>query len=233
MDNHQFSTIYCAGCGYSVQVPVRCHRRFCAVCGRSAAARARARMQWIINTFPKTKSQRWRLLTLTVQSSADLQEQIERLIKGFRRLRNRKDWKRDVIGGLYVMEVTHSEKGWHAHIHIVMMSVYMPQHYLSRIWKSITGSPIVDIRQCKNNGLATYLTQYLTKCDVPTEHRSELETVMHDRRLWSPFGFCHDLNMQYVPQKPKCPCCGDDAWMSQRQVDRLWVKHDQYARGSP
>lgn len=233
MDTHEYSTIYCASCGHPVHVPVRCGLRFCSVCSASAAGRARSRLQWIINNFEKQKRKRWKFLTLTLRSTEDLSKQLEHLISSFRKLRNRRLWKDSVTGGLYVVELTHSPKGWHCHLHVIMQSSYIPQYHLSRVWNAISGSPVVDIREVKNNGLATYLTQYLTKCDVPLDHRNEAEDAMRGRRMWSPFGLAHDLNCQYKPQPAPCPCCGCEEWMSDWRVNQLWREHRAGAQYAP
>ena len=135
---------------------------------------------------------------------------MDTLIHSFRRLRSRKLWSENVAGGCYVIETTWGNGGWHVHLHIVCLCRYIPQHQLSRVWKTISGAKIVDIRRCKPGDLSGYVTHYLTKFDFPPEHRQEARDAMQGRRLWSPFGICHDVNLQYVrpPYRcPECQCC--------------------------
>jgi hypothetical protein len=224
MDNrHDYSTIYCANCGHTVQIPVRCGLRFCSICSRSAAARAHARISFICNNIKKTKSEGWKLITLTLISSEDLKTMIDSLVTGFRKLRNRRVWKETVRGGIYVLEITHSTRGWHAHLHVLCMGKFFPQHLLSRTWKAITGSSIVDIRQVQPGGAIGYITHYLTKFDLTTGDRADAEAAVKNRRLWSPFGIAHDLNLKYVPAKVPCPHCGALHWVSQWEVDHAMI----------
>lgn len=159
-------------------------------------------------------------MTLTIQSQEDLSPMITSLIVAFRRLRSRNLWKESVRGGVYVLEVTHSVKGWHAHLHVIMMARYIPQHFLSRIWKAVSGSPVLDIRQVKGKSPVGYVTHYLTKFDLPPEVAAEAEAAIRNRRLWSPFGIAHDLNQQYKPAPVPCPHCGQCAWISERAIER-------------
>lgn len=217
---HDYSTIYCQSCGHSHAIPVRCGRRFCAVCSRQQASRTRRRLEWICGKMLKPKTYGWKFITLTLVSSEDLATMIDSLISGFRKLRSRKLWQSAVSGGVYVLEVTHSARGWHAHIHVIAMMRYVPQHHLSVVWKTITGSPIVDIRAVKGNSPIGYVTHYLTTWDLPPDVVTDAEAAVKNRRLWSPFGTAHDLNLTYVPPLFPCPHCGEVAWISQRAIDR-------------
>lgn len=209
---HDFRTIYCSRCGSNHQVPVRCRDRFCPICSKVAAGRTRARLQWLIGKVPKRKTHKWTLITLTLASSDDLSSQIDHLVKSFRKLRSRHVWTDNVTGGLYVIEVTSSKAGWHAHLHIICQCRYIPQHQLSRVWQTVSGSRIVDIRRCRPDQVAGYVTHYLTKFDIPGQGLQEARTAMRGRRLWSPFGDLHDLNLQYVRPPFYCTQCGACEW---------------------
>lgn len=209
---HDYSTIVCAGCGHTIQIPVRCGLRFCSVCSRSAAARAHARISFICNNMKKAKNERWKLITLTLISQSELAPQIDHLIKSFRRLRARKMWTEAIQGGIYVLEITRSIRGWHAHLHVLCIGKFIPQHHLSRVWQSISGSRIVDIRQVKPGAAISYVTHYLTKFDLSSADLIDAEAAVRNRRLWSPFGSAHDLNLQYKPAPVPCPHCGACDW---------------------
>lgn len=167
----------------------------------------------------KPKSYGWKFITLTLVSRQELAPMIDSLITGFRKLRGRKMWRDAVSGGVYVLEITHSEKGWHAHLHIIAMMRYVPQHHLSLVWLAITGSRIVDIRAVKGNTPVGYVTHYLTTFDVPAGDMLEAEAAVRNRRLWSPFGTAHDVNLTYKPPLYPCPHCGVVAWITQRAID--------------
>lgn len=216
---HTYTTIYCQSCGHSHAIPERCGRRFCAICSRSAATRTRRRLEWICDKMVKPKTHGWKFVTLTLVSSDDLSAMIDHLIASFRKLRNRRIWKDAVTGGVYVLEVTHGTAGWHAHLHIIAMMRYVPQQWLSAVWKSISGSPILDIRAVKGRSPIGYVTHYLTTFDLPDNVVLIAEGAVHNRRLWSPFGVAHDLNLTYVPPLYPCPQCGQVAWITQRAIE--------------
>ena len=217
---HDYTTIFCQSCGHSHAIPVRCGRRFCAICSKQAAGRTRRRLDWICGKIVKPKRYSWKFITFTLRSQSDLSKMVDDVIRGFRKLRGRKIWRDAVTGGVYVLEVTHGDKGWHAHVHVIAMMRYIPQHHLSRVWNAITGSFIVDIRQVKSRSPIGYVTHYLTTWDLPPAIVQDAEDAVRNRRLWSPFGTAHDLNLTYVPPLYPCPHCGNNAWISQRGLDR-------------
>lgn len=217
---HDYSTIFCASCGHSHAIPVRCGRRFCVICSKQSTTRTRRRLEWICDKMVKPSKHSWKFVTLTLRNRDDLSAMIDDLISGFRRLRARKLWHDAVTGGVYVLEVTHSPHGWHAHLHVIAMMRFVPQRWLSATWNSITGSMIVDIRQVKGRSPIGYVTHYLTTFDLPPELVTDAEAAVHNRRLWSPFGIAHDLNLTYVPPLYPCPHCGQVAWISQRAIDQ-------------
>lgn len=153
------------------------------------------------------------MITLTLRNMAEVEPMLNRLIDGFRRLRSRHIWSDNVAGGCYVIELTHSSTGWHVHLHALCLSRFIPQHHLSDVWTRLTRSKIVDIRRCDPHDLTGYVTKYLTTFDIPAELRYEANAAMQGRRLWSPFGICHAVNLQYHPIAYACPQCHGTSWI--------------------
>lgn len=99
------------------------------------------------------------LLTLTVKNGPDLQERHAHLERSWRTLQaRRRDWLKKgrgwtelakVSGALFSYEVTNKGKGWHPHLHaVVLLDDWLDQRKLSQEWHRITGdSFIVDVRQ--------------------------------------------------------------------------------------
>lgn len=98
------------------------------------------------------------LLTLTVKNGSDLVERHTHLECSWKKLqkkrRNAIQGKTvtelaKVAGALFSYEVTNKGKGWHPHLHaIVLLDDWLDQGKLSAEWKAITGdSFIVDIRR--------------------------------------------------------------------------------------
>jgi len=101
------------------------------------------------------------MLTLTVKNGDDIEERFSHLVKSWRTYQNR---RRDslkkgrgfnelskVDGAVFSYEFTKSDKGWHPHIHaVVLLNSKIDHIQLSKEWHSITGdSFIVDIRKLK------------------------------------------------------------------------------------
>jgi len=63
----------------------------------------------------------------------------------------------------YVCVTERTEKGW-PHFHVLMRSPFVPQHWLSDKWLSLTGAPVVDIRRVKEwKSAARYVCKYVLK----------------------------------------------------------------------
>lgn len=141
-----------------------------------------------------------RFLTLTLQSSArPLREQIHDLISSFRRMRQRKQWKRKMRGGVGTIEVTWNPKThqWHPHIHTLVDGEYWAKQLISDEWKAASnGSFIVDIEIVHGRKkMAFYVGKYVSKGTdtktLPSGRIAEFATAMHGVRLLQTFGESH------------------------------------------
>lgn len=105
------------------------------------------------------------LVTLTVKNGEDLTERLNHLRMAVRRLldgrrqttsgngRGRNPFA-SVVGGVGSFEITNTGKGWHPHVHFVVLAHHAPdQEALSDYWLRSTGdSHIVDVRPiCPDN----------------------------------------------------------------------------------
>jgi hypothetical protein len=103
------------------------------------------------------------LLTLTVKNKKNFEKVFNHLVKSFGKY---KDRRRDYLkrgtgfnefckieGAAYSYEITKSDKGFHPHIHmVVMLNDYIDVKKLSEEWLTITkDSKIVDIRKLKGD----------------------------------------------------------------------------------
>lgn len=169
--------------------PKRCHCRACPACQHRRRIRLRSlfEQRWKAMHRPK-------MLTLTLASSPKpLADQCHRIKESFRRLRARALWKQQVHGGFWVIEITRNERTqlWHVHIHAIIDSTYLPQDWLSREWKAITGdSYVIDIRQAPLRR-ARYLSKYVTKGSSVSSNGGELwqyYEALHRSRDTNTFG---------------------------------------------
>jgi len=133
------------------------------VCPFCAARRASKTVERYLDRLKvvaqHTPGQKLALLTMTVKNGDDLEERHGHLERCWKSLQKR---RRDylnrgtgytelakVTGALFSYEVTNKGKGWHPHLHaIVLLDDWIDQAKLSDEWHRITGdSYIVDIRR--------------------------------------------------------------------------------------
>jgi len=220
--SHLFMTICCEHCGYKIDVPVYCGNRFCPVCGVARRMRVRNRLEFLaenVNSPPKTSM---KFLTLTIPSQPDVYKMVRFILKSFRKLRQRSYWKKNVDGGAFVLEITGRPGYWHVHIHIVMMSNFMPFETLLQHWLSASGGRGVWIEEIPTNQIVKYLSKYLSKPSVPDDQLSDVNWALKGLRLFSPFGSWYNLNLKYIKPKAECPKCHSACWLP---FDLVYGKH--------
>ena len=228
---HLYITVMCTCCGKQIEVPVYCGDRFCTICGRPRLARVRRRLNWMVSRIRPRKDYGIKHLTLTIANEPDLPEMLRHIVASFRRLRQRAFWKRHVLGGAYVIEITGRPGNWHAHLHIVIHAYYMRYAKLLALWKKCSGSQGVYIKQIPQKDVVRYLTKYLTKPDVPEQVARETAEALKGYRLFHPFGDWFKIMQEYVDEKPGCPQCGEQCWLP---LDFIYgTRLTTHARESP
>lgn len=198
-------------------VPDFCHDRWCIPCARARSTRI------VANLLPHVDGQLLRFVTLTLKADNEgLRSRVDRLLKCFRRLRSRQLWRESVRAGVGFLEITRGRSGdhWHAHLHVLVRSTFIPQQALSDAWLNITGdSPIVDIRKVWSTGqVANYVAKYVTKpLDNATlkkpEFLVEALEALRGRKLLYAFGEWAKLKLL------KLPC--DTGWTLYASIDEL------------
>lgn len=146
---------------YSIKADL-CKDRLCTPCQTARSNIIRR------NLAPLMKGSETRFLTLTLKSRpGSLRDQLNRLIKSFRTLRNKAFWKDCVTSGAWVIEITYNaETGcFHPHVHALLKGKFIPKSLIVREWNAITGdSFIVDLQLVRQPEQATkYLAKYITK----------------------------------------------------------------------
>jgi len=209
-NSHSFRRLICSNCGKTVDVPLFCGDRFCPVCSGPRRARMARRIGQLVARMPTKRGERWRFITLTIPNTKTPEAGLDVLFRAFRRLRQRKAWKRYVRGGVYAAEVTRSDSGWHVHLHCLAVGIFFPQHELARLWKSCSPGRIVDIRKIPTAAAAAYLTKYVTKTTLAPADRAAASAAYRSRRLYSFFGDCHSVKIpkEHHPYACECGACG-------------------------
>lgn len=175
----------------------RCRDRLCQICTRYRSLQVAARMSAIVSRMRCCK-----FLTLTLaDDGSSLTQRLDRLIESFRELRRRAEWRRNVDGGVAVIEITRGKDGfhWHVHLHALIDADFIPQRSLSDMWHQITGdSMIVDIRAVHDrHKAARYVTKYAAKSGNlwgwTFDEIAEYAEALHRRRMVITFGSCHNV----------------------------------------
>lgn len=99
------------------------------------------------------------MLTLTTKNGEDLEERFTHFMGSLRKLleKRRNALKgnsltelQKAVAGVYSVETTNKGKGWHVHLHaVVLLSEWIDREALSKEWQAITrdGSKILDVRR--------------------------------------------------------------------------------------
>lgn len=244
---HPYTRIICESCGVVHTIPIYCGNRFCPVCQGARLARVRDRLNWLVDRAKATDTRGFRHLTLTIVSQSNLPQMIDKLIRSFKKLRSTRLWKDNVAGGSYVVEVTRSTAGWHAHLHIIIQSGFLPWTPLRNQWLKISGSPGCYIQRLPASAITTYLTKYLTKPDLDADDAASANAAMKNIRLFNPFGSWFAISRAYKRPLHPCKKCGRlGAWsiyslhfggqiveMLDSDTLKPWSIADVAARGQP
>ena len=210
---HPYITIICSNCGHSHPVPKLCGDRFCEICGRRRRFRVRSRLRALLSHSQLSKGDKFAHLIFTLKNQPDLEKMVYQLIASFRKLRQRKIWKSSVKGGAYVIEVTGSPGDWHAHMHCVIQSQYIPQRVLLKHWRDLNGKAGCFIKAIPKQAIINYLSKYLVLDKSSCASRSHINKALCGIRLFQPFGLWHKLIGKYTSIGFKCPVCGSTTWI--------------------
>ena len=183
-----------------------CKLRICPVCRRVIQRRSARRVLEFMDSRPGTK---WQFQTFTLKHSADeLSVQLSRLVRCFRRLRQRKLWKDSVTTGYAVIEVTfhpkdslspsgrlREESEWHPHLHVLAATEFIAWEHLRKAWLEVTGdSDNIDCQLVESSTHAAhYVAKYIGKppdlhLQAEPQRAAEYYHALNHRRLLMPFG---------------------------------------------
>jgi len=169
-----------------------CRLRWCPICANARHYHVKKSVSEFI-----LRSDHPKFLTFTFKhSTAPLDHQIKNLYKFFRLLRQRKEFRDKVTGGLWFFQVKRSKASgeWHPHIHCVITGKYISQRVISKLWLNVTkSSSVIDIRAIRDESkVSEYVSRYTSRPAV-LEHfnnddRLVIFDAMHGRRLCGTWG---------------------------------------------
>jgi len=226
---HAFRILLCGSCGQSLKVPISCKNRFCHICSGPRKRRIRSRIASIVGSLELKNGYSTKMVTLTMSDQDDLAVAVKILISSFRKLRQRKFWKRKVKGGAFVIEVTGYPGKWHAHLHCIVEAKFIPSFTLSAEWSQVAPGKIVDVCWLPPSSIIKYITKYLTKSGADESHDLEVSAALKGTRLFQPFGSWQALSTIPVKEKYHCSCCGYTGFYLQ-DTPVVWM---EYGRAPP
>lgn len=219
MDNlHDFRSIQCRSCGLVHYVPIYCGDRFCQVCNKARQIRIRIRLTDLVNKTVLLHNENFRHMILTIKSQDNPASMCRYLHKAFRKFRNSRIFKKNFSGGAFVIELTHSEEGWHAHLHVCIQGKYIDQGELLKAWRNSAGKAGLYIKTIPKQSIIRYLTKYMTKGEITGDAKEEGLTALKGLRLFTCFGSWHDLLPSWTKIPYDCPDCGSSDW---RYFDKI------------
>ena len=177
-----------------------CKFRLCPMCNWRKSLKMFAQVSEITNYLMlKKPSVRFIFLTLTIKNPTgeELSETIDLLLDKVqfiynksRKIKELKDFKDNLIGGLRALEITYNKKKdtYHPHIHLLLAvePEYFNENYISQkkfteIWQKIIGidyTPIVDVRKI-HNATANTVAE-VSKYPIKS---FELQQLPHDKAM--------------------------------------------------
>lgn len=186
----------------------RCGDRLCPLCSRY---RAREISDQLLRVMVASSDMRHITLTLRSDPTDSLADLLSHLRQSFARLRRNPAWKRAVVGGAYVVEITrNAETGaWHPHLHVLADGNYIAKRELSDIWRTASGGSDVCWISAARSKHVKYLAKYAGKpaslTGWPAQAIAEYAIATHGVRMVQTFGSMHRLPLRDDDTHPEPP----------------------------
>lgn len=160
-----------------------CKARLCPMCAWRRSLKVFAQLKQVVCEVRKQEpASRFLLLTLTAKNcqAAELSETLDKFYAGFKRLTERKEINKHLLGYFRALEVTYSVRrgDYHPHFHVLlcMKSTYFGQGYMKRsrwqeLWQDamrLDYLPQIDIRpvnMVNGDGAIAEVGKYAVKGD--------------------------------------------------------------------
>lgn len=132
------------------------------------------------------------------------------LVSCFKKYRATKLWKKSVLGGAFVIEVTGKKGDWHAHLHIVVESYWMDFKTHQPVWNAISKGAGWYCKVIPPAQVVRYLSKYLAKPGVEPDDLGSVNPVLRNYRLFQSFGSWYGGLADFKDPARKCPVCGGE-----------------------
>jgi hypothetical protein len=219
----------CGGCNTIKTFWNRCEVFYCPVC---APALTRDRVESI--TWWVTQLDQPKHLVLTVQNTNHLTQAYVNWFKAaWTKLRRRKI-ARGWAGGIYRLEITYGEKGWHLHLHALVNAKWIDKQEVARQWAELVGQDfaIVWVGDARERDYLKEVTKYAVKgSDLAKWTPLQIATFVNafqGVRTFGVFGDLYGLRTKYADwiktlrsDRRKCKC-GCQQWHVYSQDEWEW-----------
>lgn len=141
-----------------------CQLRLCPLCAMRRSRKIFAQVSQVMNVLEQRLKYRYIFLTMTVRnmSGQELDQALDEMKAGFKRLCREERWKKAVKGWYRGLEITYNAENdtYHPHYHVILTvnpsyftdRTYISQHDWSVLWQSsmrLNYDPVVDVRAIK------------------------------------------------------------------------------------
>jgi hypothetical protein len=150
----------CDGCGKTTTFWNRCEKFWCPGCQPRLSRDRFESLEWWTKDLAQPKH-----LVLTARNFPELTAKKVKWFKAqFKKLRARKCC-RNWHGGLWSLEVTNENRGWHLHLHILLDCRFVDIENVSRNWAQLMGQEfaICKVKDCRNKAYLAEVTKYAVK----------------------------------------------------------------------
>lgn len=233
----QESFAQCQGCRKVRHFWNRCENFYCPTCQPALAHERAESIKWWCNQVTQPKH-----IVLTVRNSATISFKYVKWFKAcLTKLRRRvafKNWR----GGLWSLEVTNEDKGWHLHAHLLVDVNWVDPRILSTTWAQIVGQDfaIVKIKDARESNYLKEVTKYAVKGSQLSSWTSlDIATFIHafsGQRTFGVFGSLYGKRTEWAEwiksiagDKRKCEC-GCNQWRVYSADEWTW---QQMMSGQP
>jgi hypothetical protein len=169
-----------------------CRDRWCPLCASARATRISTNLHDWLRPLPHRKD----IMLSLVSTDTPLSERIDHIIASFKRLRQTKDWKHHVKGGLWFLQITYNARTgqFHPHLHTICDSPWFAHRALKKLWEAATGdSSIVWIQSIQDPERAAYhAARYVSRpadlSDLPPDQQDQVIFDTAGRHLVGCYG---------------------------------------------
>lgn len=232
----------CGGCRKVVKFWNRCDIFYCPQCAPRLAKKRLEGLMWFVEKMSQPKH-----IVLTMKNVDVLtREYVSSAKKKLAQFRRRKLFA-GAKSGLWAMEVTKKDKGWHLHFHLVVDIRWIGVKELSREWSSVCGdgSKIVWVEDARRGSLRTNLPRYVTKYagkgfrphTWEAKDFCEFVEAMRDGRTFGVFGELLGVRAEWrewlkqaLAERTRCEC-GCDKKFFRSPLEYQWQQLLNEGRG--